>query len=156
MEQRKKNYCKWGVGFAIGWIALTLGIYTLTCLVEGVPFTENMEADNWTAFYVCYAITVLACFYIGYGLRKEYRTKEEAVVASSEDPIKASERFRLRFIRRYSRMMVLVFVLGIAQRLLFNVHGELRTKDAILVGVLMVASLVCAYLNRRITRKLKE
>lgn len=53
-------------------------------------------------------------------------------------------------------MMVLVFVLGIAQRLLFNVHGALRTKDVILVGVLMVASLACAYLNRRITRKLDE
>ncbi len=93
MEQRKKNYCKWGAGFAIGWLALTLGIYTLICLVEGVPFSENMEADSCTVFYICYAITILVWFYIGYALRRSIGRKKRPLLPPQRMHLKLRNAF---------------------------------------------------------------
>ncbi len=85
MDAKRKNYCKWGIVFALAWNVLILSVYTITCFMEGVPFTENIEVDSWSCFYVCYALMTVAWFYIGYALRKEYVTKREAYVSSFKD-----------------------------------------------------------------------
>ena len=42
MDNRIKNYCKWGVALALSWNVLTISVYSLMCLVEGVPFSDNL------------------------------------------------------------------------------------------------------------------
>ena len=46
MDERIKNYCKWGVAVALLWNVLILSVYSIMCLVEGVPFSENIEVDS--------------------------------------------------------------------------------------------------------------
>ena len=45
-----------GGALALSWNVLVLGVYAITCLVEGVPFSANIEVDSWLGFYACYAM----------------------------------------------------------------------------------------------------
>ena len=82
MEQKIKNYCAWGVAFAIGWNVLIWVVYAILCLGDGVAFPENFEVEHWLGFYVCYALATMAWFYIGYALRKEFCGGKAGFVAA--------------------------------------------------------------------------
>ena len=85
MNNNIQNCCKWGVAVAILWNVLSLSVYSITCLVEGVPFSENIEVDSWLGFYIWYALATLAWFYVGYGLRKEYITERDVYISSFKE-----------------------------------------------------------------------
>lgn len=159
MDAKRKNYCKWGVVFALLWNVLILSVYTITCLVEDVPFNENIEVDSWSCFYVCYALMSAAWFYIGYALRKEYVTKKEAYASSFNDVARKSEidrLFKLFFIRQYSKQLTNVFIVFIPFYILHKIRGAWEVDNYIILGIFIVAAIVCKYITIRITRMLKD
>ena len=109
MNNKTKNYCKWGIAFAIVWNVFILGFYSLMCLSEGVPFTENIEVDSWIGFYFCYALATTVWFYIGYGLRKEYVTKKESHLSAYGNSGESEKNFKLDFIRQYIKLLLSFF-----------------------------------------------
>ena len=156
MEARIKNYCKWGVTFALSWNVLLLSVYTIMCLVEGVAFSDNITVDSWLGFYIWYALATLVWFYVGYGLRKEYVTKREVYLSSFKDldKEKVNRLFKLHFLGGYSKMLTVFFVAAIPWYMIANVRSDLRLKDIIYIAFFMIASLVCLYFTKYTKRKM--
>ena len=150
MNNNIQNYCKWGVAIAISWIVLSLSVYSITCLVEGVPFSENLEVDSWLGFYIWYALATLAWCYVGYGLRKEYATERDVYISSFKDlsKEKVDKLYKLHFIGRYTKILTALFVTAIPWYMIANVRDELRMKGIIYIGIFMVASLVFLYITK--------
>ena len=150
MNNNIQNYCKWGAAVAISWNVLSLSVYSLMCLVEGVPFSENLEVDSWLGFYIWYALATLAWFYVGYGLRKEYVTERDVYISSFKDlsKEKVDKLYKLHFLGRYTKILTALFVTAIPWYMIAKVRDELRMKDIIYIGIFMVASLVFLYITK--------
>lgn len=157
MDDKKNNYFKWGIAFALSWNILIIGIYTIMCIINGVGFSENIEVDSWYGFYACYVMATLVWFYIGYGLRKEYITKKGMFVSSFSDisKSKTEEIFRLHFIKRYSKILTIVFVTAIPWYMIANVREDLRTKDIVYISIFMIVSTVLAYLTKSLSKRIE-
>ena len=158
MSGQMKDLCKWGVGFMLGWNVLILSIYILDCLLSGVPFTENMEVDSWSAFWVCYAFLSLMCFYIGYALRKEFITKKETYVACrKEQPQNEVERiYRLNFVRRYSKLFTRLVFVAILYNIFIHIQDDRQIRYFVNVGIFLGGMILCYCITRRITHILEQ
>ncbi len=63
--------------------------------------------------------------------------------------------FKLYFLRMYSKQLTNVFIVAIPFYIILKVRGIWETKNFVIIGILLVASLACLYVTNRITKKLK-
>ena len=156
MKKYTKEYSKWGAIFAIGWNVVILSIYAVMCAIEGVPFSEGMEADTWVGFWICYALATAVWFYIGYALRKEYLTKKFQYIAAFPDipRERVNTLFQLYFWRKYARILTIVAGTAIPWYIIANVTDDLQRKDAIYICLFIVIALSSLYTVKKLTDKI--
>lgn len=149
MDKQTQDFLNWGVAFAIAWNVLILTIYSLSCWVEGVPFSGNIEVDSWSGFYISYALTTLVCCSIGYALRKEYITGKEAYLSSSEEAQKTAKEYQRQFVGRYAKMVTRLLLIAVFWYWIANIGPDWQTKDSIYSTILVVATLIGTFVTHR-------
>ena len=153
MKKYTKEYSKWGGIFAIGWNVVILSIYAIVCAIDGVPFSEGLEADTWVGFWSCYALATLVWFYIGYALRKEYLTKKFQYIDAFPDlpRSRVNTLFQLYFWRKYARILTVVSGTAIPWYIIANVSDEITQKDAIYLSLFVVITLAAIFAVKKLT-----
>lgn len=158
MKKNNNKYHKSGLKVAILWNVLILGIYSISCLVQGVPFSENIEVDTWTGFIICYILTTLAWYYIGYALHKEYSKRKATYLSfyGNLDRKKVDKLFNLYFFRRYAKILTIVAGTAIPWYIIANIGEELQTRHIVSISIIIVAAVTLLYTVKALTDQIRK
>lgn len=157
MKEEKKEYCKYGILFTVGWNIVLLALLIITNLVEGNELFYY-KSVHWYDMPIIIMIWSLVWYWIGYSLRKEFLLQREYYQQKFQmlDQQKLKDLFKIRYLLRYAKILAVVTITAIPWYIIGCVRAYFNLRDIIVISILFICSLLLFFTARYLKRKVSS